>query len=224
MRKKRQRELSEPVRCVDCASEMRCWGEATQARPPQVRVQRRAALEHGEILWHQGAAFTGLHLVASGSLRISETGPDGTELVIGFAFPGEMVGFDGIPQGLHTTSVRALEETVLCRVVWDPSGESDEQVPLEKCLLRRVSAMGRSAASRRPSRDASQALTAFLERLRRRIGEPQGERIVLRLPMTRAEIASYLGLAEETVSRAFRQLEAMQDLQVQGRTLSWPAG
>jgi CRP/FNR family transcriptional regulator len=222
-RKKRHRELADPVRCAECVSVNKCWREVPPARAPDARVQRRPALSRGEYLWQQGAPFGGLHVVASGSLRVTETGPDGSELVIGFAFPGDMVGFDGISSNVHMSTVCAMEETALCRLQWDPAGESDAQVPLEKSLLRRVSAMNRRSAARRQPRDATVALSRFLALLRNRIGREEGERVVVRLPMTRAEIANHLGLAEETISRSFRQLECTEALSVSGRELSWPA-
>jgi CRP/FNR family transcriptional regulator, anaerobic regulatory protein len=222
-RKKRSRELGMPVRCAECSAIHKCWRELPPLRPPDARVQRRPVLPRGEYLWRQGQDFCGLHLVASGSLRVSETAPDGSEVVIGFAFPGDMVGFDGISRGAHAGSVMALEETTVCRLVWDPAGESDDQVPLEKSLLRRIADMNRTSAARRPTRDADVALGKFLAHLRQRIGRQEGDRIIVRLPMTRAEIASHLGLAEETISRTFRQLELEQGLRVSGREISWPA-
>lgn len=53
-------------------------------------------------------------------------------------------------------------------------------------------------------------LASFLTVLTARVGEPLGEFEQVTLPMTRADIADFLGLTTETVSRAFTQLRKSQ--------------
>lgn len=49
-------------------------------------------------------------------------------------------------------------------------------------------------------------LASFLRVLTDRVGEPLGDFDQVILPMTRADIADFLGLTTETVSRTFTQL------------------
>ena len=112
--------------------------------------------------------------------------------------------------GLHVVSQGSLRITEITREGVEP------------LLLRRVAAdLHRTLQRNPPAHDALSAVARFLEDTAARIGrDDQGDR-VLRLPMTRADIARYLGLAEETVSRAFRQLAADGRFVLRGRELRW---
>lgn len=210
-----------PTPCAPCLRAPACW-PGVDADP--VHVRRMPPLKRGGFLWSQGDPFVGLHVVSHGSLRITEVTTEGVERLLGFAYPGDLVGLDGVATGTYATSAEALEPSAACRVLWHPGREAEDQAPLERMLLRRVAAdVHRTLQRNPPAHDAVSAVARFLEETSARIGrDDRGDR-VLRLPMTRADIARYLGLAEETVSRAFRQLAADGRFVVRGRELRWPA-
>lgn len=210
-----------PNPCAQCLRAPACW-PGVDADP--VHVRRLPSLKRGGFLWSQGDPFAGLHVVSQGSLRITEITLEGVERLLGFAFPGDLIGLDGVATGTYATRAEALEPSAACRVLWHPGREAEDQAELERLLLRRVAADVHRALQRSPpAHDAVSAVARFLEDTAARIGrDDQGVR-VLRLPMTRADIARHLGLAEETVSRAFRQLAAGGRFVLRGRELRWPA-
>jgi CRP/FNR family transcriptional regulator len=55
---------------------------------------------------------------------------------------------------------------------------------------------------------AEEKVAAFLKLLLDRIGQPHGEYRLIRLPMNRSDIADYLGLTPETISRSISRLRS----------------
>jgi len=207
--------------CQRCASAMRCWPDDAEARGG-VRIARRLALRRGETLWRQAEAFGAIYVVAHGSLRLSVLHPDGHEQVTGFGFAGEIVGLDGFALGRHACTATALEPTELCRVLWHANGASEAQAGLEKALLRRLARVRARQAIQPAAGDAVAAVVAFVEMLRHRLADRWHDG-VLSLPMSRSDIASHLGIAPETLSRAFRSLQQEGRLEANGRDLRWRA-
>lgn len=209
----------EPDACACCAAARRCWPDDAEARA-RVRIARRATLRRGGVLWRQAEAFGAIYVVATGSLRLAVLHPDGSEQVTGFGFAGEIVGLDGFALGRHACTATALEPTELCRVLWHANGASESQTGLEKAMLRRLARVRARQAIQPAAGDAVAAVVAFVEMLRQRLADRWHDG-VLSLPMSRSDIASHLGIAPETLSRAFRTLQQEGRLEANGRDLHW---
>lgn len=205
--------------CQRCASALRCWPDDAEARAG-VRIARRLTLRRGESVWRQAEPFGAIYLVAHGSLRLAVLHPDGHEQVTGFGFAGEIVGLDGFALGRHACTATALEATELCRVLWHANGASESQAGLEKALLRRLARVRARQATQPAAGDAVAAVVSFVQMLRQRLADRWHDG-TLSLPMSRSDIASHLGIAPETLSRAFRTLQQEGRLEANGRELRW---
>ena len=86
-------------------------------------------------------------------------------------------------------------------------GTADPEIhrTLLKAALREIAAM-QDHFMMLGRKSAVEKVTSFLAVLARRAGETNGTVTQFRLPMGRADIADFLGLTIETVSRAFTQL------------------
>jgi CRP/FNR family transcriptional regulator len=185
------------------------------------RAQRLPSLARGEALWRQGDVFRGLFIVTQGCLKLVERAADGTDTVAGFRFPGDLVGLDAVGDGVHADEAIALEPLAVCRIDWDRSAESDSYAVLDRALLARQASEARRLRTQRRSlhRGAVAALSDCLAEIR--AGVDADPNASLRLPMSGADLASFLGIAAETVSRALRELEQRGSLQRRGRELHW---
>jgi CRP-like cAMP-binding protein len=76
-----------------------------------------------------------------------------------------------------------------------------------KAALREISAM-QDHFMMLARKSAQEKVASFLMVLADRIGTPHGDFISIDLAMTRTDIADFLGLTVETVSRTFTQLRA----------------
>ncbi len=173
-------------------------------------VRARMPLQAGEGLFRAGDDFSNLFVVRAGCIRTTHPASDGDEQVMGFHLPGELLGLDAISDGHHQCDAVALERTSVCAVPFDQLEEVANQVPgLQHQVLRIISrelvqdqqhlaALGRRTARGR--------LALFLHSLSQRLHAAGYSGEDFRLPMSRDDIASYLGLALETISRLLGRL------------------
>jgi CRP/FNR family transcriptional regulator len=225
--------MSEPVpldlarlrsNCADCSLSQLCLPAGVDrddlGRLDAV-VQRRRPLRAGEALFRAGDALGAVFVASEGAFKTVVVNEAGEEHVLGFHLPGELFGLDAVGSGRHRCDALALVEARVCEIPFATLSTVAAQLPsLQRQLLR---VMGQSsdrdhdhvdALSRK---QASERIALFLHGLGeryRRIGRPADD---IRLPMSRDDIARYLGLALETVSRGFGRLQDEGVIEVNGR-------
>lgn len=175
-------------------------------------VRDKLPLDRGNVLFRQGDSFTSLYVVRTGSLKTYVDEPDGDSQILGFHLPGEIVGISGLTSDHYACSAEALERSSVCEVSYKQLQVVCNTVPvLQHQLVRIISRhvmgeeghmvmMGKQQAQRR--------VAIFVRNLADRYQRLSRDSEVLTLPMTRSEIANYLGLVIETVSRLFSRMEA----------------
>ncbi len=212
--------------CSSCSLRELCLPatlDAEALRQVDEIVRQRQPLARGEHLYHVGDPMTALFLVRSGSMKTVVEDASGEVQVVGFHLPGEVVGLDGIGNDKHQCHAEALESTSLCRVSMDRLTHVLEQVPaLHRQVLRLASreiVQEQRHLAMIGKRQAQSRLAAFLTDLRRRqirLGQCDE---VLTLGMSRYDIANYLGLVVETVSRLFGRFQEQAVLEVDRRRI-----
>jgi CRP/FNR family transcriptional regulator len=182
-----------------------------------VRVRRRASL------YRQGEPFSALYAIRLGTFKTVVVSEDGHEQITGYHTPAEIIGVDGICDNRYACEAIALEDSEVCVLPFHRLDALAQEVPALRATLYRL--MSRKLCRHQSmmmllgSRCAEERLVLFLLSLAERyhsLGYSASE-FVLR--MTREEIASYLGLQLETVSRLFSHLQEQGLLQVQGRAI-----
>ena len=169
-------------------------------------------LHRGDRLFDHGEPFDSVYMVRSGTLKTCTVSASGEEQVIGFHGPGDLAGLDAIHEGRHTSSAIALGTASVCSLPWKPLCGLSARVPrTQSRLLAKMSRQihhGERRLGLLVMRSAGQRMAAFLIGLLddcRRRGLKCDELV---LPMPRGDIASYLGLAIETVSRSLTRQHA----------------
>ena len=164
------------------------------------RNQRR--VETGTHLFREGDDAEHVYEIKSGILRLTRVLENGKRQVIAFGLPGDIIGF---PNGdLHHTdcNVIASAEIVAHRRRTLETGEGDPETHqrLLHAALREISAM-QDHFMMLARKSAMEKVASFLIVLSQRTGTPVGNYTTFSLPMRRADIADFLGLTIETVSR-----------------------
>lgn len=188
---------------------------ATQMQPQVLR------LEKGQFLAHAGDPLHSLYLLSSGSAKAFRVGRDGREQVVRFYLAEDLLGLDAIGSGVHPTFIRALEYSVAVEVPLQQLERLGVNVAeLHRELIRQLAReveRDQQAMLWLGSTSAEERIAAFLLDLARRHAARghSGSEYVLR--MTREDIASYLGVKLETVSRGLSRFHRAGVVQVQGR-------
>jgi CRP/FNR family transcriptional regulator len=164
----------------------------------------------GEFLYRAGDPLGPIFKIISGIIAVSKRLPDGRRQVLDFFFPGELCGYLET-EGHYTFEGQALTRVTACvftRARFKAFTEAhDDLTEIVRatlaCKLESIShhtaVLGQLSAVER--------LATFLGWLDARYGRPGLEPHTLPLPMTRDDIADYLGVRMETVSRAFSELK-----------------
>lgn len=198
-----------PLKCCECSQRRICLPATLlddELRYLQGSIRHNRCLARQQHLFRANEPATHVYALRSGSLKSYLTGIGGKELITGFVFPGELVGLDvfaGERSGCH---VVALESSTVCAIPVDALEELlTSSAQLRSNLFKSIShQLQVEQAHLRHSREsADQRFIAFVLDLSARFARRGLSPTRFTLPMTRAEIGSYLGLTTETVSRLF---------------------
>lgn len=190
-----------------------------QLRRHMVVTQRR--VRAGQYLYRNGHPFHALYLVHAGSLKTCELAEDGREQVTGFRMRGDLLGVESIGLAAYGCDVIALEDCVILELPYPPVLVACQQLP--ELQARLTEAMAREIRRNRSwmlavgTLSAEQRVAAFLLDIAERMARLGFSSRHFILRMGRADIASFLALKHETVSRALSRLEALGYLSVRCR-------
>ncbi len=181
--------------------------------PALDRLGTVISLRRNGTLFVEGDAARYCFKVLTGAARSCRLFPDGRRHIGDFFLPGDFIGFDAQEQ--YRFSAEAVTDTTLLRY---------DRHNVERMLLLR-SGLGRRLLDRVYHRlsvaqeqmlllgrkSASERVASFLLVLSERNGK--ADRISL--PMSRGDIADYLGLTVETVSRVFTHFKTQGTIQLE---------
>ncbi|MFK7976448.1 MAG: cyclic nucleotide-binding domain-containing protein [Halioglobus sp.] len=174
-------------------------------------------------IYRQNSAFRSIYIVRSGAVKTYYLDEDGEENISGFYLAGEMFGFDGVGKNGHRYSAQALDTTAVCSIKYHDFEKLFAQHPRIQQLFTSV-LCNELYARQQPllrlrQHAAEECLTLFLLDISERLSRSQ-KATEFTLPMPRRDIARYLSLAEETLSRLFRRLQDKGPLRVSGRKVT----
>jgi CRP-like cAMP-binding protein len=175
------------------------------------------SLKKGAYLYFEGDDVTHLFLIETGVVRLTRVLEDGRRQVIAFGYPGDIIGFPA--RGAHHTDCDALSDTKLCPIPRKALEDSSFDPGLHKALvqaaLQEISAM-QDHFMMLGRKSAPEKVASFLNVLLERIGDVSLDPPVIDLPMSRSDIADFLGLTTETVCRCLTALRKAAIIRVDG--------
>jgi CRP/FNR family transcriptional regulator len=167
-------------------------------------VRQPRPLEKGEYLFRAGDPVQQFFVLRSGAAKACLLNADGGEQITAIYLPGELIGLNGFGLRNFPNYALALEPSQVCSIPLQPLEELAGRIgKLRQYLLRLFSreilADNHHLQQQRGS--AEQRVLNFLLNFSARNGERGLSATALHLPLSRTELANYLGLTTETTSR-----------------------
>lgn len=175
---------------------------------------KTAHFDKGETIYRPGQQSDSLYIVSKGKIRIYRLSESGKEQLLRILQPGDFTGELALfRQSVHESFAEAMADTDVCMITRDD---------LQRFLLKypTIALQILTEFSDRLGRSERQAARVATERVETRIAQylaecvnEQGESLTIALPMSRKDLASYLGTTPETISRKLTELETQGYIQ-----------
>jgi CRP/FNR family transcriptional regulator, anaerobic regulatory protein len=213
--------------CKNCSLRQLCLPKLNS--PEEVTrvdeiVERRSPLKKGAYLFKQGNSFKSIYVVRSGSFKTFTSGIDGKEQIVGVHLPGELLGLGALNDGVHSSSAKALEVSNLCELPFSKVESLSHILP--SLLHQLLTLMSKEISNECKTivflgkKTAQERLATYVLSLSFRYEQRGFSPYEISLSLSRADIANYLNLAVETVSRMFSQFQKNKIIRCDKRKVS----
>lgn len=168
-----------------------------------------------ESLFEQGTPLTAIFAVCSGTFKLCQQNKDGTEKVVGFRFPGELIGEDALFLKEYNYSAIALGENSVCEVFVEQLSACGKLAPeiqqnLIQLLTKQSYQQHLNAQALIGKKSAESLLAAFLLNVCSRNAKHSGCEANIEISISRQDIANFLGIRRETISRLLSKFQQEQ--------------
>lgn len=183
----------------------------------------RRRIEAGGHVYRAGQSFNALFLVNVGCFKTCELSADGREQVTGFRMRGDLVGVESIGLAAYACDVVALEAGEVWELPYPAMLDACQRVP--ELQARLTAALAQEIRRDRAwmlslgTLGAESRVAAFLVDIAERHAHLGMSGCHFLLRMCRADMASYLALKHETVSRALSRMADLGHIEVERREL-----
>lgn len=182
-------------------------------------VKSKTIFHKDDVLFEVEEPLNNLFVIRSGSFKTYKVNSSGEERILGFHFPGEILGFDALAQDKHTVYAKALETSSTCEITFKNLFLLAADIPsLQRRLLTLVSQQDyHNAYMFDPQSSALGRVCSLLANFSDRFKNRGLSPTQFSLSMSRQDIASHLGLTNETTSRTFSKLVKEKIIALQNR-------
>lgn len=209
--------------CSTCAFSSACLDhgyDKSRLNDLHVLVEHIGPFHEGQHIFREGDGFNAIAAIRAGTVKTYVTDLEGREKVLGFFLPGELVGLNAISSSRYPCNAIALETVYLCRFSFPKMAVLAARIPgLQEQLFRLLSEDIGKASLLSGDFTAEERLAAFLLVISRRYADRGLSATHFRLTMARTDIANYLRLAPETVSRILRRFQEVGLIRVERRDI-----
>lgn len=175
----------------------------------------------GDYVFRTGDPFRAIFAVRHGTVKTCLVDREGREQVLGFYLPGEVIGLNAIYPDQFPCDAVALEDAGFCRFSFPAMSALAARMPaVQQHLFRLISKELGTASLLAGDHTADERMAAFLVDLGERYASRGFSGTEFRLSMSRGDIANYLRLAAETVSRVLGRFRSQGLVQIEGRNVA----
>ena len=203
---------------------LRKTGIEEQQLPDAVcTIRCRGPYQPGDRIYRTGDPLSALYAITSGSVKTEYTTCTGALQVTGFYLRGDLFGAEALGEHSHSDDAIALETAWICELRTPELEDLCAKHPeVMRGLFQILNRRARNDTVHQVNvrkRTTEQRVLGFLqdfaERSRARLTGVEDE---IPLPMTKEDMASYLAITPETLSRILRKLDDAGYIQTSVRT------
>ena len=196
------------VKCVMCARNTLYGDLPEEAACIVEKMLHKQVYKKGEVLFREGDTCSHLFALSSGQVKLSYYMPDGREQIIGLGIPGYLLGFDTLSDETYTYTASALSKAHVCMI-----RHRDMMAKLKShqdVAIRVLDALNNELKQTREllrvigGKTATEKTASFILSV---VPHNDSGDCKFDMPFSRHEIADFLGLSMETVSRVMAELK-----------------
>ncbi len=198
----------------------------TRRIPVNITKNSSVHLNHatGAVLINESDDLTAIYAVCSGVFKLYQHNEDGSEKVVGFRFPGELIAEDAIFLKKYNYNVIAIGESSVCEVSIEQLSACGQLVPelqqnLIQLLTKQSFEQQRNAQAFIGKKSADSLLAGFLLNISQRNVNYSQSKTKVNLTISRSDIANFLGIRRETLSRLLSKFQQEQLIRFEGKML-----
>jgi CRP/FNR family transcriptional regulator len=186
-----------------------------------VKIIERKHYKKGEIIMHTGDDFNRLYIVNHGSLKVSTYNEDGKEQILYILNDGDSLGeLSLLKKVVSPYNLIALKECFICTI---PKYRFDEFIKKTPDIIFAIleSSYEKIASLEKlvgaiASNDADIRLRFLIHQLMKQSGSTTPKGILINLQLTREDMANFVGVTRETISRKLSLLSGEGVLELLG--------
>ncbi len=176
----------------------------------------------GSIIYREGSRITGFYCIASGIIKVFKTGIDGKEQIIRFAREGDIIGFRSVlSHELACTTAEVIEDADTCYIPGDTlialvKGNGNFSIELMQLTCKELGEAN-AYITDIAQKTVRERLAEILIHLVDEFGLSEDK--VLRINLTREELANIVGTATESVIRLLSEFKQDSLIELSGRKI-----
>lgn len=153
-----------------------------------------------------------LYLISKGRVKINKYSKDGKEQILYLLTEGDFVGdINLFKEDLHKFNALALEPTEICTLSkseFDSILKSNPNITLKMLQILSTKVVSlETTIETLSTNDVESKLVNLLLNLINKFGTHNDNKIILDMPLSREDLANYIGTSRETVSRKLSTLQ-----------------
>ncbi|MCM0648238.1 Crp/Fnr family transcriptional regulator [Clostridium swellfunianum] len=174
-------------------------------------IQRRR-YKKGQVIFFEGDVSDKFYIINMGKIKIYKYNKEGKEQILYILSEGDFIGYLSLlKKGKVDFNAEALEDVSVCILTKDDFDKIVKKTPeislriLENLHDRLVSL--ENLVQTLSTKDIETRIAALLRNFVKDFGREEEEGTVIDLPLSREEMANYIGVTRETMSRKLTAME-----------------
>ncbi len=179
------------------------------------KMTKHISFEKGQMLIGEGEKSDTLYIINKGKVKLTKYTIDGKEQILYIMAAGDFFGELNlfIEDEESNFSVFAIENTVICQLTKRDIDQimhenPDISIKLLRALSKRL-VHTENLAQNLATKDPEVRIIHMILEFCQKFGTTINNGVLVHLPITREEIASYVGVTRETISRKFSKFEEL---------------